>query len=131
MHPYCRILATRALTSCSFTLTLDIPSNLQFDLTAKNVLLDLFILAYSSLSGRLQLFDSIKPKYLNSLTVSTSFYPTFKTAFALIYIALVLDTFTSKSFSLQNYSRQSISNCNSTGVGASNTKSSAKVSKNI
>ena len=131
MHPYCRMLATRAFTSCSFTLTLDIPSNLQFDLTANNVLLDLFIRAYSNLSGRLQLFESIKPKYLNSLTVSTSYLPTFKTSFAFIYIALVFDTFTSKSFSLQNYSKQSISNCNSTGVGESNTKSSAKVSKKI
>jgi hypothetical protein len=129
--PYCSTLATRAFTSYSFTLTFDIPRSLQLDLTAKNVLWDLFILAYSSLSGRLLLLDKISPRYLNSFTVSTYLLSTFSISTQFMYMALVFFTFTCKSFSLQNYTTQFIKSYNSLGEGASRTKSSAKVSRKI
>jgi hypothetical protein len=129
--PYCNTLDTRAFTSYTFTLTFDIPNNLQLDLMAKNVLLALFILSYSKHSGFLLLLDKRSPKYLNSFTVSAYFSPIFKVLLQFIYMALVFLTFTCKSLLLQNYTRQSMSNYNSLGEGASRTKSSAKVSRNI
>jgi hypothetical protein len=129
-HPYCKTLVTSALTNYSFTLTFEIPSSLQFDLTAKNVLWALFILAYNKTSGLLLLLDIISPKYLKFFTVSTLFSPTFNISLQLMYIALVFDTFTVKSFSLQNYTKQFIRSYSSAGEGASSTKSSAKVSRN-
>jgi hypothetical protein len=129
--PYCITLDTSALTKCTFTLTFEIPSSLQLDLIAKKVLFDLLILSYNKHSGFLLLLDSLSPKYLKSFTVSAYFFPIFNISLQFTYIALVFFAFTCKSFSVQNYTRQSISNYNSEGVGASRTKSSAKISKNI
>ncbi len=129
-HPYCSTLATRAFTSCNFTLTFEMPSNLQFDLIAKNTLLALFILAYRRASGLLLLFDKISPKYLNSLTDFTFFFSIFKFPTLFTYIAFVFLTFIESEFSLQNYTKQSVRSYNSSGLGATRTKSSAKASKN-
>ena len=60
--PYFNTLDTRSFTNYTFTLTLDIPNNLQFDLIAKRVLLALFILSYSKHSGFLLLLDKGSPK---------------------------------------------------------------------
>lgn len=45
------------------------------------------------------------------------------------YIALVLVTFITSAFSVQNLTRQSVKLYNSKGLGAIRTKSSAKASK--
>jgi hypothetical protein len=129
--PYCSTLETSALTNCTFTLTFEMPSNLQFDLIAKKVLLDLLILSCNRHSGFLLLLDNLSPKYLKFFTVSAYFYSIFKVSLQFIYIALVFLTFTCRSLSLQNYTKTSISCCNSEGVGASRTKSSANISKKI
>ena len=128
--PYCRTLVTSAFTNYTFTLTFEIPNSLQLDLIAQKVLFDLFILACNKHSGFLLLLDNISPRYLNSLTVSAYFSPIFKISLQFMYMALVFLTFTCRSFSVQNYTKQSISSYNSVGEGASSTKSSAKVSKN-
>lgn len=130
-HPYCRTLVTNALTNYNFTRTLEIPNSLQFDLTAQKVLLDLFIRSYNKTSGFLLLFDNFKPKYLNSFTVSISLSFTIRVSTQFTYIALVFLAFICKSLSLQNYTKQFISSYNSTGSGASRTRSSAKASKKI
>ena len=129
--PYCRTLVTSAFTNYTFTLTFEIPNSLQFDLMAQNVLLDLLILACNKYSGFLLLLDNTSPRYLNSFTVSAYFSPIFNILLQLMYMAFVFLTFTCKSFSLQNYTKQSIRSYNSVGDGASRTKSSAKDSKNI
>jgi hypothetical protein len=130
-HPYCSTLVTNAFTSYNFTRTFEIPRSLQFDLTAYNVLFDLLIRSYSKTSGFLLQFDNFKPKYLNSFTVSISFSFTIRVSTQFIYIALVFLAFICKSFSVQNYTKQFMSSYNSTGSGASRTRSSAKASKNI
>jgi hypothetical protein len=129
-QPYCNTLATNAFTSYSFTRTFDIPNSLQFDLIAKNTLLDLFILAYRRVSGFLLLFARISPKYLNSFTEVTYIFPILSLSLQLTYIAFVFLTLTVSAFSAQNYTRQSVSAYNSLGLGAMRTRSSAKASKN-
>ena len=91
----------------------------------------LLILAYSNISGFLLLFDIIRPKYLNSSTVFTSILSTFKTSTQFTYMALVFVKFITKSFYVQNYTKQSVRRYNSPGEGASRTKSSANASKKI
>ena len=129
-QPYCSTLATRAFTSCGLTLTFEMPSNLQLDSIAKNTLFALFILAYRRASGLLLLFDKISPKYLNSLTDVTFFFSILNLPTLLIYIAFVFLTFIESAFSLQNFTNQSVNSYNSSGLGATRTKSSAKASKN-
>ena len=68
MHPYCNTLETSALTTCSFTLILEIPIILQLVLMAWKVLYALLILAYSIHSGLLLLFSKIRQRYLNFFT---------------------------------------------------------------
>jgi hypothetical protein len=91
----------------------------------------LFILPFKSISGLLLLFERISPRYLNSATVFTVKFPTLNLAFLLTYMALVFERLISSLFSLQNCTKQSVSLYNSSGEGATKTKSSANESKKI
>lgn len=78
----------------------------------------------------LLLLDKISPKYLNSFTDFTFFFSIFKVPTLFTYIAFVFLTFIESAFSLQNCTKQSVRSYNSSGLGATRTKSSAKASKN-
>ena len=66
--PYDNTLHTKAFTNYIFTLTLEMPSILQFDLTALNVRYASYNLSNKSLSGLHLSFAILIPKYLNSFT---------------------------------------------------------------
>ena len=67
------MLLTNAVSSDSFTRTLEIPSSLQLVHTALKLRLAELSLAFNILLGVVKLFAIIIPKYLNSSTVLISY----------------------------------------------------------
>lgn len=65
-HPYSNTLLTSALIIYNFTLIFVIPNILQFDYTALYTLLAADSLALIILSGFVESFAIIRPRYLNS-----------------------------------------------------------------
>jgi hypothetical protein len=80
---------------------LDIPNILQFELMALKLRFAEHSLAYNILRGVVILFAIIIPRYLNSFTVSIVYPYTFISALQFTNMALVLPTFTVRSFELQ------------------------------
>ena len=118
------------MISYNFTLTFVTPNILQLVYTALNILLAADNLAIITLSGFTEEFDISKPRYLNYITVSISYWHTYIYSLQFTNIAFVLPMFMSRSFSLQKRPKQFKRSYNSIGDGAIRTKSSAKASIN-
>jgi hypothetical protein len=88
------------------------------------------ILAYNKISGLNDLFDIIRPKYLNSCTVSIFYLFNNSWPLQFTYIAYVFPMLMCRSLPTQKELKQSNSNYNSDGDGAIRTRSSAKASMN-
>jgi hypothetical protein len=88
------------------------------------------ILAYNRISGLNDLLEIIRPKYLNSSTVSIFYLCKYSWPLQFTYIACVFPILMCRSFTTQKELKQSNSSYNSEGDGAIRTRSSAKASIN-
>ena len=124
-QPYRRTLRTRALTNNNFTFTLVIPTILQFVHIERKLRFAAFSLAFSILSGFVDLLDNIIPRYLNSYTVSISYSFIYIYALQFTNMAFVFPIFIVRELRSQKVDKRCSKAYSSYGEGASKTRSSA------